>query len=305
MRRVLDTVLLLAARVPEGMAVAMGVCLGWVLEHVVRLRRRIIVTQLRDSFPELDDRQVRRLLHEVYRHFGLLFLEMLRLPGLDSERVLAQVKFEGTEHIDAALARGKGALILSGHMGSWELGLAACAAKGYPTYAITKEFKGLAVHIAERMRQAHGVQFIPRRHSLRQIMKVLRSNGCVGFVLDQNMTDDEGIFVEFLGRPACTMPGLAVLARRYQAPVVPVHFRRDGDLRHHTVTILPEVEWESVGPDAKADVQHNTQRYTRVLEELIRAHPDQWFWCHRRWKTQPEEAPDEIDPAPSAGASTA
>ena len=294
MRRVLDTLLLLAAAVPEGVVVPMGVCLGWVLGHVLRLRRRVIVTQLRDSFPELDDRQISRLLHEVYRHFGLLFFEMLRLPGMTSEQVLAKVRFDGTEHIAAALAQGKGVLVLTGHIGSWELGLAASAARGYPTHAITKEFKGLAVHVAERMRQAHGVQFIPRRNSLRQIVKVLRSNGCIGFVLDQNMTEDEGVFVEFLGRPACTMPGLAVLARRYHVPVVPAYVRRDADLRCHTATFLPEVEWESVGPDPKADVHHNTQRYSRVMEEVIRERPDQWFWCHRRWKTQPDDAPGEL-----------
>ena len=284
-------------RIPDGLAVRLGLALGWFLEHVVRFRRGTVSQQQALAFPALDAAQRRALRHDTYRHLGLLVIEDARLPTLSPDKLTALCAISGTENISPALARGKGVLVLAAHIGNWELGLAATTRLGVRTRTVVKEIKGaVGQYLVDRMRGAHGVETIPRRQAIRQIVATFREGGAIGFVLDQNMTSDEGVFVDFFGRPACTMAGLAVLAHRFDVPVLPVRFCRDPDLRRHHVEILPAIPWESVGPTPEDDVRHNTQRYTKALEQMIVDHPAQWLWVHRRWKTQPAAAV-----APEAG----
>jgi len=298
-----DIVFWFCGMLPDALKVRLGLGLGWVLQHVIRFRSDTIRSQLALAFPELEAPARGELVRGVYRHLGLLVFELLKLPGMSAEQVLRTCSIRGREHLDAALAKGRGALALCGHIGNWEMGLTAASCDGIDSYAVVKETKGVAGnHTLKRLREGHGVTAIPRRNALRPILKALRGGGVVGFVLDQNMTSDEGVFVDFFGRPACTMAGLAMIAHRYQVPVVPVCAYREDDLRRHCLTLLPEVPWEEVEAGVEASVRHNTARYTRILEEQIRARPDQWLWIHRRWRTQPTDiAEPEPVAAPSAG----
>ncbi len=294
MRPLIDSVLWLAARVPLPCRVRLGVCLGWFLRCVVRLRRDRVIEHLQTAFPDQDAPARNELLVRIYRHFGLLLVELLALPGMASSAVLELCELKGREHLDAAFEQGVGVLVLAGHVGNWELGMAASVCSGYECAVVVKEIKGKAGdYAAQRIRQAHGVQPIPRRDSIRQILTALRKRQGVGFVLDQNMTSDEGVFVEFFGRPACTMGGLAVLSQRSGAPVVPARFYRKEDGRRHCVEFFPAMAWEEVPGGRQACVVHNTQRYSGRIEEFIREHPEQWVWMHRRWRTQPEPEREE------------
>ncbi len=264
------------------------------MQDVFRFRRRTIESQVQTAFPALDHGDVKKVVGGFYEHLGLLTLEMIRLPRLSPEKLLQRCEFHGFEHVDQALRKGCGVLALSAHFGNWELGLAACARRGYPTHVIVKEIKGATANYGvQRLRAAHHVGVFPRRSSIRQILQALRRNEPVGFVLDQNTTSDEGVFVKFFGRPACTMPGLAVLAKRTGSPVIPLAFYRDADRRRHHIVAYPEVPLTSVDGNSDMEIRLNTQRFTHVLEELIRKHPEQWMWMHRRWRTQPE-SPGEM-----------
>lgn len=286
---------------PHTLAILLGRTLGWLLCHVIRLRRPAVEAHLAIAFPDMPWRERRAILRRFYRHFALTVIESLRLAHLSAEHLRNLCAVDGQEHLNAALAKGKGVLVLTGHFGCWEIGLAAATEKGYALHTVTKQSRSATGQFAlDTMRDAHRVQQIPRRKSIFQILRVLRANEIVGFVLDQNMTASEGIFVDFFGRPACTMPGLAVLAERHGTPVVPAYFYRDPDLRHHHAVILPEVPWETVSQDAQENIRHNTQRYTQVLEGIIRQHPDQWLWLHKRWRTRP---PTTDNPVPSTPAS--
>lgn len=300
MRTLADSLFWCVGKLPPRVALALGVSLGWLLHRVLRFRRRIVTSQVAASLPDLSAAERQRLVQRIYRHLGLVVVETVRLPYTSAETLARQVEFHGMEHVDAALARGKGLLAVSGHFGNWELSMAAIARRGYPLHTIVKEIKSATGQYAvDRIRGTHGVPLIPRRNSIFQILRELRKNAMIGFVLDQNVIRDEGVFVEFFGRPACTMPALAILAQRVGTPVVAVYFHRDehDPLRHH-VTVLPEIPWEEVSADPQENIRHNTQRYTRVLEDIIRRHPDQWLWIHRRWKTQPAE------PTPSGAPSS-
>ena len=292
MRSLVDIIFWCVDKTPVTLRVGVGLTIGWLLQHVVRFRHATIADQLQLAFPDLTARERRDILGGVYRHLGLLVIELLALPNMSAKRLLETCRLIGVENVTAALDKGKGVFVLAGHLGNWELGLVAAAQLGVPTHVIVKEIKGaVGQYMATRLREPHGVKTIPRRNSLRQIRHALRAGAVVGFVLDQNMTSDEGVFVDFFGHPACTMEGLALLSQRYGVPVVPVLFRRAADLIHHEIILLPELKWEPVGPSLSDNVRHNTQRYTSVLEEAIRACPEQWLWIHRRWRTQPEPAP--------------
>jgi len=278
----------LAGLLPAGLAVHLGRLLGWFLCHVVRLRRRDVAEHLRIAFPDRSEGEHKRLLGDVYRHFGLLAVELSRLPRTSDDSLRSMTDVEGLEHVQALLDESKGALVLCGHLGNWELCLASCVARGMHGDAVVKEIKGKAAeYAATRMRSSHNVGMIPRHGSIKQILASLREGRFLVFVLDQNMSRSEGVFVDFFGKPACTMSGLATLAGRSKAPVIPVVTFRYPDLRRHCVRFLPPVVWEDVSQNRAENIHHNTQRYTKVLEDAIREHPDQWIWMHHRWRAQP------------------
>lgn len=295
LRLVVEFFFFLFRALPERMVRPLGVGLGFFLHRVVRFRRRKIVERLTFAFPEFDEENREALLRRIYTHFGLLIIELLRLPRQSDQDLTSSCVLEGRENLEKALAKGRGVLVLSGHLGNWEVGLAAASAFGFKVAAVTKEIKSdPGQYIADRLRHSHGVVSINRHHALRPILTFLKEGGCVGFVLDQNTTVKEGVFVDFFGRKACTMPGLAILARRYHVPVVGVSFYRDASGRHH-LSFTPEFEWES---EADVDngfregnevaIKRNTQKYTSFLEREIRKHPEQWLWMHGRWRTRPE-----------------
>ncbi len=293
MRWLVEFFFWLAAVLPERTVPKIGRCVGFALCRIVRFRRRLILQQLKLAFPEYSETERRKLLKKVYNHFGTLAVEMLRLPRQSSEELLDSCIFEGVKNLHSAQAKNQGVLVLSGHLGNWELGLAAAAASGLKVAAVTKEIKGYTgQYIANRMREAHGVMAINRRAALRPVLSFLKKGDGVGFVLDQNAKEAEGVFVNFFGRSACTMPGLAIMAKRFSIPVVPLIFYRDEQGRHH-LRFLPEIGWETIPNNGKEggrlDILHNTQRYTQVLEQAIKEHPEQWLWMHKRWRTRPKD----------------
>jgi KDO2-lipid IV(A) lauroyltransferase len=221
-------------------------------------------------------------------------LEMLRWMGGGADELARRISVTGMEHATEALARKKGVLVLTAHIGNWDL-MGLWAASQLPLTIISKEIKNRSLNAFwMEKRKHHGLRIVPARDSYRACLRVLKAGECLGFVLDQNMTRPNGIFVEFFGRPASTTPGLAALSAHTGAPVLPVFMVRRADGRHE-VKVLPLLE-----PPAtrKADaIAEATQRYTRIIEDVIRQHPDQWIWMHRRWRTQ--RLPSSTGPPPS------
>lgn len=299
-----EIVVRLVAFLPSRLRVACGKGLGWFLGRVLGVKRRRVREHLRLAYPDLSEREIERLGHAVYRHLGLLLLELLALPVVGAKEIMEMCEVRGFEWFEAAAIRGKGVIILTAHLGNWELGLARAAMLGYPCHVLTREVKAEPGRTAvERLRRAQ-VNVIPlsKEGSIRQIVEVLRGGGSLGMVLDQNRTVSEGVFVDFFGMPACTSPAAAVLAERVGCAVVPLRFYRQPDQRHHVAEFLPEIPWEAPFDNRQDNLRHNTQRYTAFIEDAIREHPGQWIWMHRRWRTQPKTGenciPNEPLPCP-------
>ena len=245
------------------------------------------------AYPTCSEQEREAMLHRIYRHLGLLFLELLRLPTLRGERLLEECEVRGREHYEAAIAQGKGVIIVTAHLGNWELGLSRAAMLGHPCNVITREIKsqpGKAAAAYLRESQVN-VTTLPKRGSMRSIIRILRGGGIIGMVLDQNRTREEGVFVDFFDHPACTSTAPAVLVERIGATVVPLRFHRREDDMGHVAEFLPPLTWEAPCDTRDGNIRHNTQRYTAFIEDAIRRHPEQWIWMHRRWRTQPPAIP--------------
>jgi KDO2-lipid IV(A) lauroyltransferase len=197
------------------------------------------------------------------------------------------VVIDGFENFDAARRRGKGVLFLTGHMSAWELSSFAHALYGYPLHFLVRPVSNRRIdELINRYRCLSGNRPIEKNKSARAILKTLGEAGTVGILMDHNTAIEEGVFVDFFGIPASTTSGMARLALRTDAAVVPGFLIWDASRRKYRLRFEAAVELSRTG-DEEADVRENTQRFTKVIEEQVRRHPDQWLWVHKRWKTRP------------------
>lgn len=275
------------AIMPLKPALRLGRALGWMLGRVVRYRRPEVIAALRSAFPDLAASDVRRIADEMYKQQGMNLIEMLRLSVLGVVDLQGRVVVEGGGHLEGALRGGRGAIILTAHVGNWDMLGVLANQRGYRVTIITKGVKNEALNrFWSTSRERLGLKLVPARESYRACLRALRRNHLVGFILDQNMTEREGVFVDFFGRPACTTPGLAYMSAHSGAPVVPV-FSIRRSLSEHMILVLPPIE--PVRDKNDENIRNATQRYTSIIEDVIRSHPEQWIWMHRRWRTRPNQ----------------
>ncbi len=249
--------------------------------------RRAAMFNLRLAFPEWDDAARERAIREMVRQIGWMageFSQFLKYTRADIEKI---VEVEGFEHFDCARRRGKGVLFLTGHMSAWELAPFAHALYGHPLHFLVRPIANARVDaLINSYRCSSGNQPIEKNRSARPILKILAAGGTVGVLADHNTAIDEGVFVNFFGLPASTTSGLARLALRTSAAVVPGFLSWDEARRQYTLQFQPSVELARTGNE-ESDIVENTARFSRVIENYVRAHPDQWLWVHKRWKTRP------------------
>ncbi|MBN2122658.1 MAG: lysophospholipid acyltransferase family protein [Deltaproteobacteria bacterium] len=224
------------------------------------------------------------LTRRIYAHFGRMLFEVPQILKLTRENLDRYVVFEGEEHYLRALAKGRGVLALTGHFGNWEVMSAAITLRfGNAAVVVRPMDFGPLDALIQLMRTRFGTEIIPKQRGMRRIIAALRQGRAVGILLDQNVDWYEGAFVKFLGRWACTNRGLAVLALKTGAPVVPTLSVRREDGRYRVV--FGEEVRLIRSEDKIRDVEDNTALFSGIIESFIRRYPDHWFWFHRRWKT--------------------
>lgn len=288
-----DAVSVLMSFLPLPAALAVGRGLGWFYGNIVRYHRPQALEALARAFPERSDAERRGILAKMYASLGMNVAELLRMARTKDEYFDKNVEWSDASIVRDALKKGKGLLVLSAHTGNWDILCTTFPRLGTATTIITKEIKNKGVSdYWMGLRAKYGLKFVPKKNSYRLCLSALKKNEVIGFILDQNMIDTEGIFVDFLGKAACTSPGLAYMSAQSGAPVVPVFAERLQDGRHR-MNILPPID---PPPNREPEtIREYTQRYTRVIEDFVREHPEQWIWIHRRWRTIP------LPQAPAAG----
>jgi Kdo2-lipid IVA lauroyltransferase/acyltransferase len=270
---------------PRRAALAVGKGLGDLLFDVVRIRRAVALQNLRASFPEKTEREIIRIARASYRHFAQTAIESGRLPTLTSAQIAALGEVRGREHVEWVAAHGRGAILLTGHFGNWEWAGALLPAMGYPTQVVVGEQHNPRVgELMDRIRRATGVGVLSAEKSLKGIIVALRNKELVAIVADQDAGRD-GIFVDFLGRPASTAVGPVRLAHRFDVPILPGFAVRLRDGRYRLQFEPPILIPADL--DESRVLRPFTEMWSRILEEQVRRYPEQWFWMHRRWKTRP------------------
>jgi Kdo2-lipid IVA lauroyltransferase/acyltransferase len=247
---------------------------------------------LRIAFPELGDRERGRIKRDVFRNLGRLLGEVSQFPRFNRRNIESVVGYVGLENYLNAVRQGRGVILLTGHIGAWELSVFAHSIYGHPMSFLKRNVDNpLVERLADGYRSRFGNRGIDKKNSVREILKTLKSGGVVGILADLNASREEGVFVDFFGIPACTTAGVATLALRTGAVVLPGYLIWDEAARIHRLHFEPPLETIDTG-NQKEDVIANTQRYAAALETIVRRHPGQWLWIHRRWRTRPEGEPD-------------
>jgi KDO2-lipid IV(A) lauroyltransferase len=241
--------------------------------------------------PGADRCEVQRLVGRVFRNYARYMLDLLRLPQFEPDEVKEQFKAFGLEHIDEGLQRGKGVVMVTAHIGNWDMAGAFVAARGYPVNVLVETLQPRRWNdLVQEIRHAIGMRAIPIETGLRQMLQALRRNEILAILIDRPLAE-EGVQVKFFGAPTRVPAGAATLALRSGASVLAAAAIRSGD--GFEAHVSPLIELEPSG-DLGRDIQELTQRAMSWLESLIRSHPDQWFMFRDMW-------PEAAGPVPVAG----
>jgi KDO2-lipid IV(A) lauroyltransferase len=290
----------LLGRIPRPALMAFGAFLGW-LGWTLRIRRRVVLDNLRLAFPERSEAERRAIGRANYRHLGQMIPDFLRVPTLSTAELDRVLVYEGWECVEAALARGQGVVACTAHFGNFDLLSSANTRRGVPITQIARAMgKNLVNDLWREVRRRSGVDelVVKPGQTMRAIIKALHQNRVIGWTIDQNQTVG-GIFPTFFGVPAATSAAPAFLARRTGCAVIFTLSVPLGDGRHRVFVEGP-LEVPDTG-DAEADDLAFMQQLNDKLEHWVRRHPDRWYWVHRRWKTRPPAAPPGAGPgAPPA-----
>jgi len=275
----------MTACLPYSFAQFKGKALGHLAYFIPMSRKRVALENIENSFRSMSETEAKRLLRRVYLHFGSMLFETPHIYRLNPQNLHRYVTFEGAENLDRALARGKGVFVLTAHFGNWEIMAAAVTIRWGKAALVARpaDFQPLDRAIRD-IRSLHGARIIPKQRAMRQIMESLREKQLIGILLDQNVDWYEGVFVPFLGRWACANKGLALITARTGTPVVPAFSVRQKDGRYRII-LEKELALRQTG-DKSADIEANTEIFTRTIEKYVKQFPDHWFWFHKRWKTK-------------------
>ncbi|HEY2894215.1 MAG TPA: lysophospholipid acyltransferase family protein [Pirellulales bacterium] len=288
------------------LVLAVARTLGWLPRSLARLLVRILtwscylglgrLRRVGERNLELALGQVlpqarKKILRHVYRNLGWQLVEFCRLPGYTAENTRDWIRTEGLEHYLAAQAHGRGVLVLTGHLGAWELSGFYHSLMGHRMGVVIRRLDNrLLDEYVNSIRCLHGNRMLHKDDFARGLLHAMRAGETVAILMDTNMTPPQGVFVRFFGITACTASGLARVALKTGAAVLPGFLLWEPPERKYVLHFGPELEFTQ-SADPAADILAATQQCNDVLEAWIRRYPDQWLWIHRRWKTRPPGEP--------------
>lgn len=276
----------LVGALPRPLARAAGISIAWLVYLLHRKLRRVGMRNLELAFPEKNRRQRKKILRGAFTSLGRQVAEVCLFPKYTRENVSKTVIYEGFENFERALARGKGVLFLTGHLGAWELSAFAHSLYGHPLNIVMRPLDNPYLdRLARDYRTMHGNKTVDKDFA-RGLIAAMRKGETVGVLMDTNMIATQGVFVDFFGIPACTASGVARVALKTDAAVLPGFTIWDPVLQKYRLRFDPAIELIRTG-NTESDVVANTAKFTNVIEDYIRRYPDQWLWVHRRWKTRP------------------
>ncbi len=272
--------------IPPRYALKLSKFLGSLWLRADKRHRNIATENLTRAFGnEKNSAEIRNLAERTFQHLIRIIFEIGWYLHIKPENFDKHFRIEGLEHMTAARAKGKGVLAIMAHVGNWELLSAIAEMTNLPLNILYRPLDFLPMdNFFVRLRTRFGAKMTPKAHSMRKILKSLQDKEVIVLLMDQNVDWYEGVFADFFGHPACTSNGLALLALKTGAPVIPAFLAREPS--GFFAKLGPEIPLINTGDKIK-DVEENTLQYNKAIEEFVRRFPEQWFWVHQRWKTKP------------------
>jgi Kdo2-lipid IVA lauroyltransferase/acyltransferase len=284
---ILYSLVYLLSWIPKPLGLRLGNSLGDFFFRILSRRRQIALNNLAIAFGEEKTLQEREIIaRQSFRQLGRHFFEALYLIRFDKKKLASYIEYENIQYFNEAVDQGRGVVFLTAHFGCWEL---LAVSSGYflkPSFLIAKplDFRP-AERLVRAIREKSGNQCVSKEKSMRRLIQVLKEGGILATLMDQNIDWKDGVFVPFFNKLACTNKGLALLVRKTQVPVIPVFIIEQGQ-GHYRVVFSPPLPWLSFGDKTK-EIEENSAQYNRVIEDMARKYPEQYFWVHQRWKTRP------------------
>jgi KDO2-lipid IV(A) lauroyltransferase len=261
-------------------------CLGLLWFTIDKRHRNVVLENVNKAYPgKFTPPQLEVFAKKIFKNLAGVFFEIIWFQKLSNDQLKQYIDVKGLEHLAKSHEKGRGVIVLTCHMGNFELLTTTLLDTDYSGFCTYRklDFEPLDKWI-HKTRERYGVKMIPLKGASKKIIGILRQQGVVATLLDQNMDWYNGVWVDFFNRPACTHTGLATLAMKTRAPVVPLFSRKTGE--NYVLEFLPEVPVQ-VTRDRIKDIEINTQNFTRAIELMVRQCPEQYFWVHNRWKTKP------------------
>jgi len=296
MRKNLEYWLVLAValtlgRLPRPVARLLAGGLAFAVYRLLGRLRHVGLRNLEMALPELSLPARQRILRGVYRHLGWQLVEFCRMPRYTAENTRGWLRTDGLENYLSAQAHGKGVLVVTGHLGAWELSSFYHSLMGHPMSMIIRRLDNRRLDdFVNGIRCLHGNRVLHKDDFGRGLLTAMRAGQTVGILMDTNMTPPQGVFVPFFGIRACTASGLAHVALKTGAAVLPGFVLWEPSERQYVLHFGPELTFTRTG-DIQTDILAATALCTNTIEAWIRRYPDQWLWIHRRWKTRPAGEP--------------
>ena len=276
---------------PRSLARLISAALASLVFALMGRLRRVGERNLDLALPNISSEERERVLRGVYRSLGWQLVEFCRMARYTPANIRDWISTEGLEHYLAAQSRGKGVLIVTGHLGAWELSSFYHSLMGHPMGMVIRRLDNrLLDEYVNRIRCLHGNRVLHKDDFARGLLTAMRAGETVGILMDTNMTPPQGVFVDFFGRAACTASGLARVALKTGAAVLPGFMLWEPKEKKYVLHFGPEIAFTRTG-NAEADIQAATQQCASATEAWIRRYPDQWLWIHLRWKTRPAGQP--------------
>jgi KDO2-lipid IV(A) lauroyltransferase len=285
--RFITSIIFVLNSLPHKSSISLGRFLGKLAYFIIADARKRTQSNLKIAFgQEKDQRELKKLALNVFENVGKNVADAVRLKNMKSEEIEKITKIEGLEYFDNAYKMGKGVIALTGHIGNFELLGTYISLRGYKVSVIGRELYDPRLDVLlVKSRESVGLENIPSSASVKQVIKVLRSGRALGVLADQDSSKVRGVFVDFFGRPARTPVGPVLLAYKTQSPIVLMAIVREKDDKYKIIVKKP-IELATSG-DKEKDIIETTQKYTKVLESIIREYPSQWLWMHDRWRSKP------------------
>jgi Kdo2-lipid IVA lauroyltransferase/acyltransferase len=272
---------------PRRLARGVGAAIAAGAFHGLGRLRKVGVRNLELAFPEKTASDRETILRSVYRNLGHLLAEFCKMPGYTAEGASRFIRYEGLDNFLRARERGKGVLVLTGHLGAWELSSFYHSLMGMPMGMVIRRLDNPRVDaFVNRIRCLHGNRVIHKDDFARGLIASMRAGETVGILMDTNMTPPQGVFVPYFGVLACTASGMARIAAKTGAAVVPGFLLWEESEQRYVLHFGEELNVVHTG-DAESDALINTGVFTAAIEGYVRQYPEQWLWMHRRWKTRP------------------